>query len=190
MGPDAVIFVFWTLSFKLAFSLFSFTCIKRLFSSSSLSAIRVVSSACLRLLIFLLAILIPAYNSSSLAFHMIHSAYKLNKQGDNVQPCRSPFPILNWSIVQCKVLTVASGPAYRYLRSQIRWCGIPICLRIFHSLLWTTQSKANAVNEAVDVSWNSLAFSMIQLILAIWSLRPLHFLNPACTSGISQFMCC
>ena len=55
-GPDAMIFVFWMLSFKPTFSLSFFTFIKRLFSSSSLSAIRVVSSAYLRLLIFLLAI--------------------------------------------------------------------------------------------------------------------------------------
>ena len=55
-----------------------FTIIKRLFSSSSLSAIRGVSSAYMRLLIFLPAILIPACASSSLAFHMIYSAFKLN----------------------------------------------------------------------------------------------------------------
>ena len=60
MGLDAMIFVFWMLSFKPTFSLSSFTFIKRLFSSSSLSAIRVVSSAHLRWLIFLQAILIPA----------------------------------------------------------------------------------------------------------------------------------
>ena len=59
MGPDAMILVFWMLSFKPTFSLSSFTFIKRLFTSS-LSAIRVVSSAYLRLLIFLLAILISA----------------------------------------------------------------------------------------------------------------------------------
>ena len=59
MGPDAMIFIFWMLSFKPTFSLSSFTFIKRLFSSSSLSAIRVVSSAYLRLLIFLPANLIP-----------------------------------------------------------------------------------------------------------------------------------
>ena len=58
MGLDAMIFVFWMLSFKPAFSLSSFTFIKRLLSSFWLSAIRVVSSAYLRLLIFLLAILI------------------------------------------------------------------------------------------------------------------------------------
>ena len=54
MGPDVMILVFWKLSFKPAFSLSSFTLIKRLFSSSSFSAIRVVLSAHLRLLIFLL----------------------------------------------------------------------------------------------------------------------------------------
>ena len=36
--------------------------------------------------------------------------------------------------------------------------------------------------------WNSLAFSMTQQMLAIWSLVPLPFLNPACTSGRSQFI--
>ena len=64
MGPDAMIFVFWRLNFKPTFSLSSFNFIKRLLSSSSLSAIRVVSSAYLRLLIFLPSILMPAGVSS------------------------------------------------------------------------------------------------------------------------------
>ena len=144
MGPDAMIFVFWMLSFKPIFSLSSFTFIKRLFSSSSLSAISVGSSAYLRLLIFLLAILLPACASSSPAFHMMYSAYKLNKQDDNIQPWHTPFPIWNQSVVPCTVLTVASWHAYRFLRRQVRWSGIPISLRIFHSLLWSTQSKALA----------------------------------------------
>ena len=59
MGLDALVLVFWMLSFKPGFSLSSFTLIKRLFNSSSLSAIRVVSSAYLRLLIFLTTILTP-----------------------------------------------------------------------------------------------------------------------------------
>ena len=59
MGLDAMIFIFWMLSFKPAFSVSSFTFIKRLYSSPSLSATEVVSSAYLRLLIFLPAILIP-----------------------------------------------------------------------------------------------------------------------------------
>ena len=45
MGSDAMIFIFWMLSFKPTFSLSTSIFIKRLFSSSSLSAIRVVSSA-------------------------------------------------------------------------------------------------------------------------------------------------
>ena len=79
MGPDAMILVFWMLSFQPTFSLSSFTFIKRLFSSSSLSAIKGVPSAYLRLLIFLPAILIPACTSSSPAFLMMYPAYKLNK---------------------------------------------------------------------------------------------------------------
>ena len=71
MGPDAMIFIFLVLSFKPTFSLSSFTFIKRLFSSSSLSAIRVVPSAYLRLLIFLLAILILAFASSSPAWSRV-----------------------------------------------------------------------------------------------------------------------
>ena len=35
---------------------------------------------------FLLAILIPAYASSSPVFLKMYSAYKLNKEGDNIQP--------------------------------------------------------------------------------------------------------
>ena len=93
-GPDAMILVFWMLSFKPAFSLSSFAFIKRLFSSS-FSAIRVVSCAYLRLLIFLPAILIPACASFSLAFCMMYSEYKLNKQGDNIQPWHTAFPIWN-----------------------------------------------------------------------------------------------
>ena len=65
MGPDAMIFVFWMLSFKPAFSLSSFTFIKRLFSSFSLSATRLISSVYLRLLISLPAILIPVCDSPS-----------------------------------------------------------------------------------------------------------------------------
>ena len=97
---------FWMLSFKPAFSLSSFTFTKRLFSYSSLSAIWMVSSAYLRLLLFLLAILIPACASSSLAFCIMYSACKLNKQCDNIQPWRTPFPIWNQSVVPCPVLTV------------------------------------------------------------------------------------
>ena len=86
MGSDAMILVSWMLSFKSTYSLSSFTFIKRLFSSSSLYAVTVVSAAYLKLLIFLLAILIPACASSSLIFHLMYSAYRLNKQRNNIKP--------------------------------------------------------------------------------------------------------
>ena len=99
MGPDAMILVFWMLSFKPTFSLSSFTFIKRIFSSSSLYAIRVMLSVYLRLLICLLAILIPACYLSSLAFCMMYSTYKLNKQGDDIQTWHVPFPV--WTGADC-----------------------------------------------------------------------------------------
>ena len=73
MGPDAMILVFWKLNFKPAFPLSSFPFIERLLSSSSFSAIRVVSSTYLRLLTFHLEIWIPTCDSSSLAFCMMFS---------------------------------------------------------------------------------------------------------------------
>ena len=140
----------------------------------------------------------------------MYSVYKLNKQGYNIHPCCTPFPVLNQSVVPCLVLTVASWPAYRFLRRQVRWSGMPISLRIFHththththtyiyinkqtkkrifhSLLWSTQSKALAQSMKQMFFWNPLAFSTIQQTLAIWSLVPLPFLNPVCTSGSSWF---
>ena len=186
-----MILIFWMLNFKSTFSLFSFTLIKKFFSSSLLSAIRVVSSAYLRLLIFLPDILIPACASSSPTFHMMDSAYKLNKQGDIIQPSPTPFPIWNQSVVLCLVLTVASWPAYRFCRRQVKWSGIPIPWRIFHLVVIHTFKGFIIVTEAeVDVFWNSLAFSMIQWMLAIWSLVPLPFLNPTWISGSSWFTYC
>ena len=72
----------WVLSQLFHFS--SFTFIKRVFSSSSFYAMRMVSPAYLRSLIFLLAVLIPACVPSSPAFLMMYSVYKLNKQDNNI----------------------------------------------------------------------------------------------------------
>ena len=114
MRPDAMILVFWLLSFKPTFSLL-FHFHQEALYSSLLSAIRVVSSAYLRLLIFLMAILIPACALPSQAFRMMYFAYKFKKQGDSIQPWCTPFPIWNQS-VPSPVLTVASWPEYRFLR--------------------------------------------------------------------------
>ena len=119
-----------------------------LFSFSSFSAIRMVSFVYLSLLIFLFAILISASVSLSPSFHIMYSVCKLNQQGDNIQRWHTPFPILNQSVVSCPVLTVASWPAYRFLRRQVRWSGILIFLRIFQFVVIHTVKGFSVVNEA------------------------------------------
>ena len=47
---------------------------------------------------------------------------------------------------------VASWPAYRFLKRQVRWSGMPVSFRIFHSLLWWTVEDFGVVNKAeVDI---------------------------------------
>ena len=119
-------FVFWMLSFKPAFS-----------SSSRgfLVPLHFLPLGWYHLHIwghwYLPEILISACNSSSPAY----------KQSDNTQPWHTPFPMLNQSFIPCLVLTVASWPKYRFLRRQVRWPGTLISLKVFHSLLWSTQTR-------------------------------------------------
>ena len=61
------------------------------------------------------------------------------------------FTNLEKSVFPCPVLTVASGPVYRFLKRQIRWSGVPISLRISQSLLWSTQSQALAIINKAEV---------------------------------------
>ena len=79
MTPDAMIFVFCMLSFKPAFHPLSPS-----LRGSLLPIFQPLQWHHLRLLIFLLAIMIPACESSGPAFHMMYSAYKLNKQFDSI----------------------------------------------------------------------------------------------------------
>ena len=187
MGLVAVILM---LSFKPAFSLSSFTFIKRHFSSSSLchkGGVLWISEV----------IDIPpcnldsSFESSSLAFCMMYSAYKLNKQGDSIYPCLTPFPIWDQSYVPCLILTVASWLAYRFLRRQVRWSGIPISWRIFQFVVIHTVKGFSVVNETeVYIFLEFSCFSVPQQMLAIWSLVPLPFLNSPWTFGSSWFTYC
>ena len=140
MGPDARIFVFWMLSFKPAFSL----SISSRGSSVPLHfLIRLVSSA------YEVTYISPGNPDSSLcSIQPSISHDKLNKQGDNIQPWRSPFPIWNQPVFPCPVLTVASWPAYRFLRRQVRWSGIPIYWRIFQFVVIYTVKGFGVVNKA------------------------------------------
>ena len=139
----------------------------------------------------------------------------LNKQGDNIQPWHTPFPIWNQSVVPCSVQTVASWPAYRFLKRQVRWSGIPISFRIFEFVVTHTVKGFGIINKAeIDVFpelscflydptavwqfakcwqfdlllfWWANSNLAIYQMMAIWSLVPLPFLNPAWTPGSSWF---
>ena len=97
---------------------------------------------------FFPAMLTVACASSSLGFHMMYSAYKLNKQDDNIQPWHIPFPIWNQSFAPCPVLTVASWPGYRFLKRQLRWSDIPISKNFPQFIVIHTVKGFGIVNKA------------------------------------------
>ena len=70
----------------------------------------------------------------------------------------TPFPIWNQSVVPCPVLTVASWPAYSFLKRQVRWSGISICFRISQFIVIHTVKGFGIVNKAeidvfLELSW-------------------------------------
>ena len=69
-----------------------------------------------------------------------------------MQPWRTPFPIWNQSVVPCPVLTVASWPAYRFLKRQARWSGISISKNFPQFIVIHTVKGFGIVSKAeVDV---------------------------------------
>ena len=159
MGPDAMILAFWMLSFKPTFSLSFFTFITRLFSSS-LSAIRWCHLHIWGYWYFswkswFQLVLLPAQCFSWCTLHI-----RLNKQGEILQPWRTPFPIWSHSVVPCPVLTVASCPAYKFFKRQVRWSGILISWRIFQFVVIHIVKGFCVVNKAeIDVFLELSCFS-------------------------------
>ena len=96
------------------------------------------------------------------------------------------FP--NFECVPCPVLTVASLRSIQISQETGKVVWYSHLFKDFPPFVVIYTVKGySIVNEAeVDVFWNSLAFSMMQLMLAIISVVPLPFLNPACTSGSSH----
>ena len=83
--------------------------------------------------------------------------------------------------------SVASLPAYRFLRRQVRWVWYSHLLKNFPQFVVINRVKNFCtVNETeVDIFWDSRAFSMIQRMLAIWSLVPLPYTD-SCRSYTSM----
>ena len=61
------------------------------------------------------------------------------------------------SLFYARFLAVASWPAYKFLRREVRWPDTPISLRIFHSLLWSTQSKVPHAQKQLSLHTNCWA---------------------------------
>ena len=147
-----------------------------------------MSSACMRLLIFLPAILIPACASPSPAFHMMYSAYKLNKQGDNILDILLFYlePVCcSMSSSSCCFLTSIH---ISQEAGQVVWyCHL---LKNFPQFVMIHTVKGfGIVNKAeVDIFLVFSCFFNDPVDVDNWSLVPLPFLNPAWTSGSSQFM--
>ena len=104
---------FWMLNFKRTFSLSSFTFIKRLFSSSLLSAIRVVSSAYLSLLIFLPAVLIPAcaFIQPSISHDVL---YRVMSSFPNLEPVHCSMCSSNCCFLTCVQISQEAGQVVWY----------------------------------------------------------------------------
>ena len=127
-----------------------------------------MSSAYLRLLIFLPAILTSACVSSSLVFLMMYSAYKLNKHGDNIQPWCTPSPIWNQSVVPCPVLTITDTLPNKIHRWQIsmwkfsshRMSSSISTIMIYHYLF----------------EWSNLRILVTPMLIKMWSSRNSHTL--------------
>ena len=129
MGPDIMILAFWMLSFKSAFSLSSLIFIKRLFSYSLFSAIRACHLHIWGFLYF------PGMSWFKIVLHPVqylhHTLHIVKKASWQYRTLRYSFP--NFGPIDCFISgSVSHWPAYRFLRSQVRWSGIPISWRILH----------------------------------------------------------
>ena len=126
---------------------------------------------------FLLLILIPACNSSSQEFLMMSSAYRLNKQGDNRQPCCTPFSILNQSVVSYRVLTLASWATYRFLRRQVRYSHLFKSLPLF-VMIHTVKSFSVVDKTEVDTFLEFPCFLHYQVNVANLTSDSCAFYKP------------
>ena len=124
----------------------------------------------------------------------MYSAYKLNKQGDNIQPWCTTFPIWNQSFVPCPILSVASWPAYRFLERQVRWSGLVFpSLEEFSRVCCDPHSQSLYHSQLRKTRYISGIPFLFLWSSGCWQFDlcfPLHFLNPAWRPGSSWFTYC
>ena len=110
--------------------------------------------------------------------HFLLQCMKVKSESEVAQLCPTLHDSMDCSlqgssihgIFQARVLewvpiafSLAPWPAYRFLKRQVRWSDIPIFLRIFHSLLWSTQSKT------LGTPWSRSRCFSGTLLLFWWS---------------------
>jgi len=175
MGPDSMILVFWMFSFKPAFSLSSFTFIKRLFSSSSLSAIRVVSSAYLRLYFswqsWFQLVLHPVWHFTWYTLHISEirrvTIYSLDVSFSNLEPVHCSMSSSNCYFLTCTQISREAG--------QVVW--YPHLLKNFPQFVVIHTVKG--FDTEIDVFLEFSCFFNDPTDVVIWSLVPLPFLISA-----------
>jgi len=134
----------------------------------------------------------PAWASSSPEFHMMYSAYKLNKQGDNIQPWCTPFPMWNHSccsvsssnccFLTCIQLSHEAGKVVWYSR----------LLKNFpqFAVIHTVKSFSVVNDAEIDVFLKLSCFFYNPTDVGNLICASSVFSNPAWTSGSSWFMYC
>ena len=123
-------------------------------------------------------------------FLMMYSAYKLNKQGDNIQSWHTPFPIWNQSVVPCSVLTVASWPAYRFLKRQVRYYLVNHVLILYSFLKWFPFFPVSFLSSFLQFCNYNLYFFSMPWVTFLMSFS--LFWNSViliCSQGMSLIMC-
>ena len=117
-----------------------------------------------------------------MAFHMISSAYKLNKQGDNIQPWCISFLILIQSVVPCLLLTVAFCPAYRSLRKvKMVWYS-HLCKNFPQVILsHTVKGFIVQITYFIIISFEQIFFFTSRQPLCAWKcLLHTNYLSSSC----------
>ena len=193
MGPDAVFLVIWMLSFKPVFSLSSFTFLKRLFSSSSLSAIRVVVSAYLWLLDIANSIARGCYFSQQSWFQLVLCE---SERRSFVSSCLRPHGLYStWNSPRHVVRHFAWCTVHISLKSRVTIYSVDVFLSQFGtSLLFHVQfccflTCIQVSHEAGQVVWYSHLFKNFPQFVVIHTIKGFSVVNEAEVDVFLEFSC-
>jgi hypothetical protein len=132
--------------------------------SSLFSTSRLVSCAYVMVFIFHVTFLIPASISHTPAVSVLYSLHILNRPGDKIQPCLTPFWIRNHSVVPWSTCTLASYSVHGSRINTVKCLGVPTLLVLFHIFKCCTLLKPLCnLKNGLTFLWRSLALPLIHL---------------------------